>query len=90
MSRQLSLSDLPDDVARFAEAQMATGRFASVDEVLRASMKALASQQRNAREALIAAGEEGLASLREHGPQLESDEEFTAFLDQAEADAQRP
>ena len=27
---------LPDDVVRFAQAQVATGRFATVDEVLRA------------------------------------------------------
>jgi toxin ParE1/3/4 len=39
--------------------------------------------------ALRAAGEQGLESLRLHGPQLESDEEFDAFLDDAAADALR-
>jgi hypothetical protein len=33
--------------------------------------------------------DEGLASLREHGPQLQSDEEFEAFMDEAEAEALR-
>lgn len=35
------------------------------------------------------AGEAGLASLRDHGPQHESDEEFEAFMDEAEAEALR-
>jgi putative addiction module CopG family antidote len=38
---------LPDDVARFAEAQVASGRYASVEEVMRASAAALEAQQRN-------------------------------------------
>jgi hypothetical protein len=39
---------------------------------------------------LRAAWDQGMESLRLHGPQLESDEEFEAFLDEAEADALRP
>lgn len=91
MSRTISPSEIPEEVARFAEAQVATGRFASIAEVFLASKEAL--EQREAYEervqALRRAGEEGLASLREHGPQLESDEEFEAFMDQAEAEALR-
>lgn len=84
-------SEIPEEFATFAEAQVAAGRFANIAEVLLASKEAL--EQREAYEdrvkALRAAGEDGLASLREHGPQLESDEEFEAFLDDAEADALR-
>jgi len=35
--RHTSTIDLPEDVARFAEAEVAAGRFASVDEVIRAA-----------------------------------------------------
>jgi Arc/MetJ-type ribon-helix-helix transcriptional regulator len=87
MARQLSLSDLPEDIARLAEAQMASGRFASVDAVLKAGMVALEHVERV--RLLREAGEAGLASLREHGPQLESDEEFDAFMDECVADALR-
>jgi Arc/MetJ-type ribon-helix-helix transcriptional regulator len=91
MSRTINPSDIPEEVARFAEAQVAAGRFASIREVLLAGKDAL--EQREAYEdrvrALKQAGAAGIASLREHGPQLESDEEFDAFMDEAEADALR-
>ncbi len=91
MARVIDPSEIPEEVTRFAEAQVAAGRFASVAAVLLASKEAL--EQREAYEdrvqALRRAGEEGLASLRQHGPQLESDEEFEAFMDEAEADALR-
>jgi Arc/MetJ-type ribon-helix-helix transcriptional regulator len=91
MTRTISPSEIPEEVARFVEAQVATGRFASVADVLLASKEAL--EQREAYEdrlqALRRAGEEGLASLAEHGPQLETDEEFDAFMDEAEAEALR-
>lgn len=91
MTRSIRPSDIPEEVARFAEAQVAAGRFASIADVLLASKEAL--EQREAYEdrvdTLRRAGEEGLASLREHGPQLESDEEFEAFMDEAEAEALR-
>lgn len=91
MARTITPSEIPEEVARFAEAQVAAGRFASVGEVLIASKEAL--EERDAYEARVAAlrraGEEGLASLRDHGPQLESDEEFEAFMDDAEAEALR-
>jgi len=91
MARTLSPSEIPEEVARFAEAQVAAGRFASIADVLLASKEAL--EEREAYEDRVAAlrhaGEEGLASLREHGPQLESDDEFEAFMDEAEAEALR-
>jgi putative addiction module CopG family antidote len=37
---------MPDDLARFAEAQVAAGRFSSVEDVLRAGKTALEHQQR--------------------------------------------
>ncbi|HEY6562307.1 MAG TPA: type II toxin-antitoxin system ParD family antitoxin [Polyangiaceae bacterium] len=88
MARPLSLNDLPEDIARFAEAQMASGKFASVDEVLRATVDAYRSQQ-TAAERLRAAWDEGVESLRRDGPQLESDEEFDAFLDDCVSEALR-
>jgi Arc/MetJ-type ribon-helix-helix transcriptional regulator len=91
MGRTIDPSDIPEEVARFAEAQVAAGRFASVREVLLAGKDAL--EQREAYDdrvsALRQAGDAGLASLREHGPQLESDAEFETFMDDAEADALR-
>lgn len=91
MARSIDPREIPEEVARFAEAQIAAGRFANIGEVLLAGKEAL--EQREAYEervqALRRAGEEGLASLRDHGPQLESDEEFEAFMDEAEAEALR-
>jgi Arc/MetJ-type ribon-helix-helix transcriptional regulator len=91
MTRTLDPSDIPEEVARFAEAQVAAGRFASIREVLLAGKDAL--EQREAYDdrvrALRQAGEAGLVSLQEHGPQLEADGEFEAFMDDAEAEALR-
>jgi len=80
--------DLPDELARFAEGQVASGRFASIADVIRAGVEELQAQALRARE-LRAAWDEGAESLRAHGPQLESDEAFTAFLDDCEASALR-
>jgi Arc/MetJ-type ribon-helix-helix transcriptional regulator len=41
MSRHLALSDLPDSVARFAQAAVAVGHYASIEEVLTAGVEAL-------------------------------------------------
>lgn len=91
MARTISPSEIPEEVARFAEAQVTAGRFACIADVLLASKEAL--EQREAYEdrvqALRRAGEEGLASLHAHGPQLESDDDFDAFMDEAEAEALR-
>jgi Arc/MetJ-type ribon-helix-helix transcriptional regulator len=88
MARPLNLNDLPEDIARFAEAQMASGKFASVDEVLRATVDAYRSQQ-TAADRLRVAWDEGVESLRRDGPQLESDEEFESFLDDCVSESLR-
>ena len=41
MARLLSLADLSDDVVRFAEAQLASGEFSTVEDVIRAGAEAL-------------------------------------------------
>jgi plasmid stabilization system protein ParE/Arc/MetJ-type ribon-helix-helix transcriptional regulator len=92
MSRTLSPSEIPEEVTRFAEAQVAAGRFASVGDVLLAGVKAL--EQRDATDAerarlLRAAWDDGKESLRLDGPQLESDEDFESFMDNAESEALR-
>lgn len=46
MARPITLSDLPEDLARFAEAQIASGQSASVEDALRAGAEALAAEQR--------------------------------------------
>jgi putative addiction module CopG family antidote len=55
MPKPISLSDLPEDLARFAEAQVTAGHFATVEDVLRAGKDALERKQRN---------EEKMAALR--------------------------
>jgi putative addiction module CopG family antidote len=85
-------SSIPEDVARFAEAQVSAGRFASIGDVLRAGVEAM--RYRESLEAertaqLRAAWDHGIESLNAHGPQLGSDAEFEAFLDECEADAAR-
>ena len=83
---------LSDEAARFVEGLVASGRFHSVDDALAAAIEAL--KERDGLDAdraalLRAAWEGGVASLHQHGPQLESDAEFDAFLDECEADASR-
>ncbi|MGA3123059.1 MAG: type II toxin-antitoxin system ParD family antitoxin [Polyangiaceae bacterium] len=46
MSKHLTAGDLPEDLARFAEAQVAAGHFATVEDVLRAGKEALDARQR--------------------------------------------
>ena len=91
MPRTIDPSEIPEEFARFAEAQVAAGRFANIGAVLLASKEALEQQEAYDErvQALRRAGEQGLASLREHGPQLESDDDFEAFLDDAQAEALR-
>ena len=84
-----SASELPEDVARFAAAQVAAGRFASIEDVLRAGVEAL--EQRDATDAerarlLRVAWDEGVESLDRFGPVLSTDAEFSAFLDECVAE----
>lgn len=59
MARHIEAADLPEDIARLAEAQVAAGRFASVEEVVRAGVEAIATveQKRAAIRAALAEGE---------------------------------
>jgi Arc/MetJ-type ribon-helix-helix transcriptional regulator len=41
MAHRLDAADLPEDIARIAEAQVAAGNFETVEEVVRASVEAL-------------------------------------------------
>ena len=41
MARHLDPTDLPEDVARYAQAQVAAGRFTSIEDVLSAGVEAL-------------------------------------------------
>jgi antitoxin ParD1/3/4 len=58
LSRHLKSADLPEDIARIAEAQVAAGRFASIEDVVRAGVEAVARIEQK-REAVRAALEEG-------------------------------
>ena len=48
--RHITSNDLPEDIARRAEAQVAAGRFASVEEVVRASVEAMDAYQETVQE----------------------------------------
>jgi putative addiction module CopG family antidote len=68
MPRPLTLADLPEEAARFAEAQISAGRFASVDALIVAGMNALEERDRSKLAVLRAALDEGEASgLAEEG-----------------------
>ena len=45
MSKPITLTHLPEDLARFAEAQVATGRFPNVEGILEASLQAMKLRQ---------------------------------------------
>lgn len=65
MTKPLDLSALPDDVVRFAQGEVAAGRFASVEDVLRAGVEAL--RQREEDEQRQAAKLSALRDAIEHG-----------------------
>ncbi len=44
MGTPITLDDLPEDLARFVEAQIASGRFTTLEDVLRACVHALEHQ----------------------------------------------
>lgn len=92
MARPLDPAEIPEEVTRFAEALVAEGKFESIAAVLLAGKEALELREvLDAERArlLRAAWDEGMQSLLTHGPQLESDEEFEAFMDDAVAEALR-
>ena len=66
MARKLDLADLPEAVARYAQAQVAAGRFASIEDVLSAGVEALQERERTEQEWLTHArkeAEDGFAVL---------------------------
>ena len=60
MHRPIDPNEIPEEVARFAEAQVAAGRFATIGEVLLAGKEALEQ-----REPLAVSQEERVAELRD-------------------------
>lgn len=54
MARPIEAADLPEDIARIAEAQVAAGNYASVEEVVRAGVEAVARMERQREEKLAA------------------------------------
>ena len=58
MARHIEATDPPEDIARTAEAQVAAGRFASVEDVVRAGVEAIATLEQK-RAAVRAALQEG-------------------------------
>jgi Arc/MetJ-type ribon-helix-helix transcriptional regulator len=85
MSRTINPSEIPEEVARFAEAEVAAGHFTSVRDVLLASKEALEEREAHHERVrrLRTAWDEGKESLSRHGEQLASDEEFEAFMEEA-------
>jgi Arc/MetJ-type ribon-helix-helix transcriptional regulator len=66
MARHLDPTDLPENVARYAQAQVAAGRFASIEDVLSAGVEALQERDRADQEWLTYArkeAEDGFADL---------------------------
>jgi Arc/MetJ-type ribon-helix-helix transcriptional regulator len=64
--RYLDLASLPENVARYAQGQVAAGRFASLEEVLSAGVEALQARDEADQEWLAYArreAESGLAAL---------------------------
>jgi Arc/MetJ-type ribon-helix-helix transcriptional regulator len=53
MSRSFNPADLPDDIVRAAEVHVAAGRFASIEEVLRAGLSALSDEMADNDEATV-------------------------------------
>lgn len=67
MARSITSADLPPDLARFAEAEIAAGHFATVEDVLRAGKEALERQQRPGHEATLAEIDEALDEGERNG-----------------------
>lgn len=78
MARYLDLASLPENVARYAQGQIAAGRFASLEEVLSAGVEALQEQDEADHEWLAYArseAESGFAALdRDEGIRGTADE----------------
>jgi putative addiction module CopG family antidote len=60
MAKPITLTDLPEDLARFAEAQVAAGHFSRIEDVIEAGLAALKNRQERY-EAKMAALREAIA-----------------------------
>jgi len=65
VARHLDPADLPENVARYAQAQLSTGRFASVEEVLSAGIEALQEREQREEEWLAHAQSEAAEGFAE-------------------------
>ena len=85
-------TDAPDELVRFAEAQIATGRFASMEQVVRAGVESL-KQRDEAEKVWLDYARDKLRSGKEsseHGGAVEMDDtQFDAFLEESLTDTAR-
>jgi Arc/MetJ-type ribon-helix-helix transcriptional regulator len=65
MSRHLNPADLPENVARYAEAQVAAGRFSSIEHVLSAGVEALKQREQDEEDWLAYARREAAEGFAE-------------------------
>jgi Arc/MetJ-type ribon-helix-helix transcriptional regulator len=65
VARNLDPADLPENVARYAQAQVSAGRFASVEDVLSAGIDALREREQREEEWLVHAREEATEAFAE-------------------------
>jgi antitoxin ParD1/3/4 len=65
MPRHLDPADLPESVARYAQAQVAAGRFASVEDVLSAGVDALQEREQAEQDWLAYARKEAAEGFAE-------------------------
>ncbi|HEY0481988.1 MAG TPA: hypothetical protein VGD37_30930 [Kofleriaceae bacterium] len=81
MARYLDLASLPESVARYAQGQVAAGRFASIEDVFSAGVEALQQRDEADQEWLAYArreAETGFAALdRDEGIRRTADEHMT-------------
>jgi Arc/MetJ-type ribon-helix-helix transcriptional regulator len=81
MARHLDPRDLPENVARYAQGEVAAGRFASIEDVLSAGIEALQARDQADQEWLAYArreAESGFAALDRHeGIRGTADEHMT-------------
>ena len=71
MARPINPADLPEDIVRLAEAQIAAGRYATIDDVVRAGVEAIDRYHQNL-DAVRAALAEGERSGTFDGDPFES------------------
>ena len=80
MTRHIQAAELPDDIARTAEVQVAAGRFASVEDVIRAGVEAIATIEQK-RAAVRAALQEASSAASSKATPLPASAPNSAYLD---------